>query len=327
MIFDGHSDIFSNVANRRAMGEKHIFRNHHLKGFRESGIRGSIFVVWVESLYHNDPMARSEEIIKYALEEFEENKDILNQVKKYADFEIGNSENKINIILGMEGLSQIKGNLDYLDHLYDDIGVRHAMLTWNEEINHLGTCWKGDTNKGLTELGKQAVNKMQSLGMVVDTSHLNDGGFWDIMKLARQPIIASHSNARAIVDSGRNLSDDMIREISKTGGVIGVNAYREFVGADKSGQNLEGLANHLEYIADIAGIEHVGFGFDFTDFLNPSDTGFPNATGDTDCVDGLNSPEQVKNFVNELKIRGFKHDEIAKIAYGNFDRVIKAILK
>ncbi|MGB5824590.1 MAG: membrane dipeptidase [Proteocatella sp.] len=327
MIFDGHSDIFSNVANRRARGEKHIFKNHHLKGFKESDIRGGIFVVWIESLYHDNPMARSQVIIKYALEEFEENRDILNQVKNYDDYLIGKNEDKINVILGMEGLSQIEGDLTYLDYLYNDAGVRHAMLTWNEKVNHLGTCWKGDQHEGLTKLGKEAINKMQHLGMIVDTSHLNDAGFWDIMELASQPIIASHSDARALVNHGRNLSDDMIKAIANTGGVIGMNAYREFVGLEKSKQNIAGLANHLEYIAGIAGIDHVGLGFDFTDFLTPEDTGFPNETGDTDCIDGLNSAGEAKYFVEELKSRGFSKEDLEKITHGNFERVIKTILK
>lgn len=327
MIFDGHSDILTNVANRRKKGETNIFKKYHLEPFRESDIRGGILVVWVEPIYQKMPLERSNEIIKYALEEFNENQDIINLVKKHSDIEKGLNEGKINIMIGMEGLSQIKNDESYIDYIYDEIGARHAMLTWNELDNNLASCWKKDPNEGLTDLGKSVVKKMQTRGMILDVSHLNDGGFWDIMRMTNQPIIASHSNSRKLMNHKRNLSDDMIKEIGKTGGVIGVNAYREFVGADKSSQKLKNLADHFEYIADLIGIDHVGFGFDFTDFLDSSDTGFPNLTGDTDCIDGLNSHKEAKKFVEELKNRGFKNEELEKATFKNFDRVIKEILK
>ena len=210
MIFDGHGDVWTDVTCRAVdHGERDIFRKHHLHKFQEGGVTGGIFVIWIDPPYDSDPVKRSKQIVKSIKQEMEDSADILNFVKKYDDFEKGTKEGKLNIVTGMEGLSQIGEDIDMINYFYDEVGVRHAMLTWNE-LNALATGWPVDVTRGLTEAGKKAVKRIQDLGMVMDVSHLNDKCFWGVIDLAQGPIIASHSNARSVCPAMRNLTDDML---------------------------------------------------------------------------------------------------------------------
>ena len=146
------------------------------------------------------------------------------------------------------------------------------MLTWNE-TNALAAGAGGDPQAGLTEAGRRAVRRMGELGMVVDVSHLNDGGFWDVMDLAAGPVIASHSNCRALCDVRRNLSDDQLRRIRDTGGVVGLNAFHGFVHAEPRQQTARTLALHAVHMAEDMGVEHVGCGFAFCEFMGPGNEG------------------------------------------------------
>ena len=267
MIFDGHGDVWTDVTCRAVdHGERDIFRKHHLHKFQEGSVTGGIFVIWIDPPYDNDPVKRSKQIVKSIKQEMEDSADILNFVKKYDDFEKGTKEGKLNIVTGMEGLSQIGEDIDMINYFYDEVGVRHAMLTWNE-LNALATGWPVDVTRGLTEAGKKAVKRIQDLGMVMDVSHLNDKCFWGVIDLAQGPIIASHSNARSVCPAMRNLTDDMLKAIAKTGGLVGMNSMREFISEKHDEQNVEHLADHVEYIADLIGIDHIGLGFDFDDYL------------------------------------------------------------
>ena len=257
MIFDGHGDVWTDVTCRAVdHGERDIFRKHHLHKFQEGGVTGGIFVIWIDPPYDSDPVKRSKQIVKSIKQEMEDSADILNFVKKYDDFEKGTKEGKLNIVTGMEGLSQIGEDIDMINYFYDEVGVRHAMLTWNE-LNALATGWPVDVTRGLTEAGKKAVKRIQDLGMVMDVSHLNDKCFWGVIDLAQGPIIASHSNARSVCPAMRNLTDDMLKAIAKTGGLVGMNSMREFISEKHDEQNVEHLADHVEYIADLIGIDHI----------------------------------------------------------------------
>ncbi len=147
MIFDGHGDVWTDVTCRAVdHGERDIFRKHHLHKFQEGGVTGGIFVIWIDPPYDSDPVKRSKQIVKSIKQEMEDSADILNFVKKYDDFEKGTKEGKLNIVTGMEGLSQIGEDIDMINYFYDEVGVRHAMLTWNE-LNALATGWPVDVTR------------------------------------------------------------------------------------------------------------------------------------------------------------------------------------
>ena len=206
-IFDGHSDIWTDVTQRTLKGENNILKKYHLDKLRKGQIEGSIFVIW------KDPYARSMQFVDSIKKELEYCKDSVLIVRSYENIEKALAENKFYILIGLEGLSSIGENLDLIDFFYD-FGARHASLTWNEE-NALATGTRGNADRGLTELGKKAVKKINQKNMLMDVSHLNDKSFWDVVNVTDKPIIASHSNCRALCDVSRNLTDDQLSKIAE----------------------------------------------------------------------------------------------------------------
>ena len=171
------------------------------------------------------------------------------------------------------------------------------------------------------------MRRIRDLGMVMDVSHLNDKGFWDVMKLAGGPVIASHSNARSICPAMRNLSDDMLKAIAETDGLVGMNSLREFIDEKYENQNVERLADHVEYIADLIGIRHVGLGYDFDDYLGREALGSFSSNLDSPSGRDVSNEAEAGNLLKVLKNRGYTDEDLDAVAYGNFYRVFKAVWK
>ena len=212
--------------------------------------------------------------------------------------------------LAVEGMAAIGGDPRGIDW-YHSQGARLGMLTWNE-TNALAAGAGGDPRAGLTEAGRRAVRRMEELGMVVDVSHLNDGGFWEVLDLARGPVIASHSNCRALCDVPRNLTDDQLRAIRDTGGVVGLNVFHGFVHKEPRLQTARTLALHAAHMAEVMGVEHVGCGFDFCEFMGPGNEG----------AEGLESAAHIQNLFYWLEQLGMSRQERELIARDNFLRVL-----
>ena len=327
MIFDGHGDVWTDVTCKHVdKGEHDVFRKYHLNKFKKGNVSGGIFVIWIDPPYDNDPVARSKQIVESIKAEQAESQDIVNYVTKFSDFEKGIREGKINVVTGMEGMAQIGEDVDMIDYFYNEVGVRHAMMTWNE-TNALATGWPGDVNRGLTEVGKRACRRIQDLGMVMDVSHLNDKGFWDVIDLAQGPIIASHSNSRVVCPHMRNLTDDMLKAIASTGGLAGMNSMREFIAEDHEHQNVERLADHVCHIADLIGTEHIGLGFDFDDYLEEGALTAFSDNIESPSGDGISNESEASNILEVLRKRGFSEKELDAIGYGNFYRIFEQVWK
>ena len=319
-IFDGHMDIWCDVAEKRKKGYDNIVKNFHLERLKKGGVFGGIFASWLEN---NIPLENEEKEFIYMLNsvshEINSNSEIFNIIKSKKDLEKEFPEDKLTVLMGVEGLRAIGENLDWLDTLYN-LGYRHATLTWNEKnLLACGAC--GSSCDGLTETGKKAVRKMNELGMIVDVSHTSEQTFWDIVKICNKPIIASHSNARSLCDVPRNLTDEQIKAVAKLNGVIGINAYIGFIKDNllSSKATLEDLANHIDYIVNLVGIDYVGFGFDFCEYLSEElkDSNPQNLEDASKC----------QAMIEELRKRGYSEIDIEKIAYKNFLRVISENLK
>lgn len=318
-IFDAHSDILSDVTTRRLNGESNILKNHHLKKLNKGNVTGSIFVIWVEPEFTEDYEKRTLEIIQSAAKEFTEASSEVKLILKYDDFDMAEKEKKLAIVLGLEGIASLNKNLDNLYILYQ-YGVRHASLTWNEE-NNFATGVAGSPGRGLTNYGRETVKLMEKLGMIVDVSHLNEKSFWDVYNTASKPFIASHSNAYSLCGHPRNLKDDQIKAVAQSGGVIGINAWPDFIDMEKP--SLEKLLDHIDYMANLVGIEHIGFGFDFSDFLDESAIA---SFSYKNSIDSFNNITHTPLLINELVKRGYRDADIEKISYGNFMRVLKEII-
>ncbi len=202
----------------------------------------------------------------------------IRQVKSFADIEKNRAEGKISAMLTLEEGAVCEGSLEKLQKFYDR-GVRMMTLTWNfpNEIGYPNLLpvkegekpdfTKPQTEKGLTEFGICTVEEMQRMGMIVDVSHLSDAGFWDVARHTKKPFIASHSNARAVCNQVRNLTDEMIRVLGERGGVTGLNFCADFLetapfGVPNKG-TIEAVVRHAKHIADKGGVDCLGLGSDF----------------------------------------------------------------
>lgn len=323
MIFDGHSDIWTDVTVKTLNGETDILNKYHIKKLKNGNISGSIFVIWVDPPYTDKPYERTLQIIESVKKELEYCKDSIVVVKSYDEMKKAIKENKIYVFIGLEGLSSIGNNLDLIDYYYD-FGARHASLTWNEE-NELATGVKGSSERGLTDLGKKAIQRINTKNMLLDVSHLNEKSFWDVVSEVNVPIIASHSNCKSICDVPRNLTDNQMKKIAELGGMVGLNSFNQFVHKDKEKQNVQMLARHIEHMVEVMGIDHVGFGMDYCDFLDDSSmTSFSEQ--ENTCTIGLEDASKTNNIISEIEKIGFSKDDIEKIAYKNYHRLIKNVI-
>lgn len=250
--------------------------------------------------------------------ELEVNKDLIKQVFSYKDIE----ENKLmSAMLTLEEGDVINDDLDILE-LYYRLGVRMIALTWNFK-NSIGSpnftpnpdryqmLRTLNTTDGLTPFGKEYVKKCNELGIIIDVSHLGDKGFEDVLELSTKPIVASHSNSRAICDVARNLSDEMILKLHKNNGVMGMNFCEDFISNDSNG-SVENIIKHIDHIKELGCIDNIGLGSDFD--------GIKKRNEMSDC-------SQIYMLIDALKEHGYSNEEIEKICYKNVLRVYKEVLK
>ncbi len=216
-------------------------------------------------------------------------------------------------LLTVEGMCGIESHPKRSIQQMYELGVRMASVTWNE-TNRLGTGVEGDPLRGLTKKGKKAVEAMNRIGMIVDVSHTNECTFWDILRVSKKPVAASHSNCRSLCNVSRNLTDQQIVALAEKGGIIGLNAYGPFISEDPKRSGAKTLARHAHHIASIAGHEHIACGFDFLDYL---DEYAEEPKHDLCCT------KDAQNFLAALKEEGFTEEEIKDIAYRNAVRFLK----
>ncbi len=321
-ILDGHSDILTDVTIKRLGGETDIFRKYHVDRLKKGNVGGLILVVWVDPPYTDNPSRRVLDVLGATFEEIEDMKEYAGIVHKASDMDDIQNSGRIPIVLGMEGLSGLGGNASLMAMFYK-LGIRHASLTWNEENEFATGVLSPNTNRGVTEQGIKVLKLMEELGMIVDVSHANEKTFWDVYEHTEKPFIASHSNAYKLCNVPRNLKDVQIKAIAERGGVIGMNAWPDFV--DKDNPSMDKLAGHIDYVAELVGVDHIGFGFDFCDFLNGDTTGSFQAS-DTTAAKDIEDATKIPKLIELLQKKGYKTQDIEKIAYKNMENIIKKLI-
>jgi membrane dipeptidase len=219
------------------------------------------------------------------------------------------------VVMHIEGAEAIDPGLDAL-HLFYQAGLRSLGIVWSRPNAFgsgvpFGFPGSPDTGPGLTAVGKDLVRACNQLGVMVDLSHLNEAGFWDVARISDTPLIATHSNAHALCPSPRNLTDRQLDAIGESGGVAGINFHVAFLRADglrDPDTPLADICRHASYIADRIGIDHVALGSDFDGAL------IPDSLGD---VAGL------PDLLAEFRAHGFDGESLRKIAHENWFRVLK----
>lgn len=229
-------------------------------------------------------------------EEVKANEDAIGFAKSSEEILALNESGKAAALLSLEGAELIDCDSERLFSMRDQ-GFRMMTLTWNAD-NALAGCHFGSAH--LTDQGRKFVKTAQDLGIYIDVSHLGEQSFWDLADVTEKPIVASHSNARAVWDVTRNLSDDQLRVIAQTGGTVGLNLYTEFLG-EKA--DFETLLRHLEHMMNICGEDHVALGGDL-DGCETLPAGFRNVGSYAD-------------FYRYLKGRGYSESLLDRIFYRN----------
>ncbi|WP_025642129.1 dipeptidase [Schnuerera ultunensis] len=268
------------------------------------------FAIWVDIKSERDPMEICLEMIDKFYVEMDKNSQEIAIATNYEDIIRNDREGKISAVLAIEEGAAIKGELYNLRNFYR-LGVRAITLTWNE-VNEIGysNFYEEYRDRGLTDFGREVVYEMNRLGMLIDVSHLSDQGFYDVSKESTKPFIASHSNSRTIKEHSRNLTDDMIKILSNSGGVMGICFERDFLG-DTENARVEDMVKHIKHIKKIGGIDVIALGSDF-------DGSHPNCE--------INNIGEIEKLAYALKDNGFSDDEIDKIFFKNALRVIKDVL-
>jgi membrane dipeptidase len=365
-VIDMHNDLSSKILGdgydpdvRHPPGFGPAEGNTDLPRLVESGLTASFMAAWVDAPYAATPGASFARALEHidAIQGFaHRHPDRLLLATAATDVHLAKREGRVAIFIGVEGGHAIEHSLDRLRDL-SARGARYLTLTWNNGVEWAGSSLgEGGTHTGgLTAFGRDVVREMNRLGMLVDVSHVSDATFFDVLESSSAPVIASHSSARALNDSPRNLSDDQLRAIARNGGVANVNFFSRFLDSSYR-ESIEGveqtvraaraeavragddtdetrtridamrdalvagipstpfavLVDHLDHVARVAGIDHVGLGSDF-DGINALPLGMEDVTA-------------LPRIAQALLDRGYGDADVRKVLGENMLRVMTQVL-
>jgi len=329
LCFDAHSDIPFQIIRERTTGRNRIIANDFLEGMNAGGIDARVASIYIDDDYLPEmAMRRGLNMLNSLRNEIDETEELkfattVNEISE------AYSEGRYVFILGLEGVEPLKGDLSLLNIFYR-LGLRMVTLTHSRRNAAGDGCFftptRTGTRGGLSSFGVDLVELSNDLGICLDVSHLNEPGFWDVIQFTNDPLIASHSNCQALRNHSRNLSDEQIEAIADIGGVVGIAAVGRFLVEECDEPTFQDFLDHIEYVANLVGPEHVGVGFDFFEYLRPY---LSKAERDRMPqympVEGLRKDSEVAKLVPALSDRGFNESEIKKIVGGNLLRVLEQV--
>jgi membrane dipeptidase len=317
MIIDGHNDLVLH----RWRGEPTLHLD--LEAAREAGFSGGFFALYVPSPKVPDPEEipysvplpdplPQKEAARIAEELFASLCELpVVRATSVDDFR----EGQVTAIVHMEGADPLAPDLSDLERWYER-GLRSVGLVWSRPNAFAeGVPFRfpssPDTGAGLTDAGRELVRACNRLGILVDLSHLNEAGFWDVQRLSDAPLVATHSNAHALCPASRNLTDRQLDAIRDSGGVVGVNFAVTFLredGRNDASTPITEIVRHIDYFVERMGIDHVAFGSDFDGATIPDELG--GAAG-------------LPKLVSALRDAGYDDAAIAKLTHENWLRVLR----
>jgi membrane dipeptidase len=347
-VFDGHNDTLTQI-RRAPPGEERSFleRREHghvdLPRAREGGLAGGFFAIFTDSPGYErvvrpllgpdglevpggrsiqlpprlDRRAALANVLGVMSDLFRletEAGGALRVALGAADVEACLADGSLAVLLHVEGAEALDTRLEALDVLHR-AGLRSLGLVWSRPnaFAH-GVPFdfpRGpDTGPGLTAAGRRLVRACNRLGVLVDLSHLNEAGFWDVARASDAPLVATHSNAHALCPSPRNLTDRQLDAVGASGGVVGTNFHRGFLRADGDAEaptSLTEIVRHTRYVADRIGIEHVALGSDFDGARMPDD---------------LADVSRLPALLDAFREAGFAEGDLRRVAHGNWIRVL-----
>lgn len=343
-IFDGHNDVLLKI-HQKGSGKGHNFFQDQEDGHldfpraRRANFRGGLFAVFPPNPASVPPpkdrlvhQAQGYEVemappldYPYAHRVTREMIDLLFQIEQTSrgQFQVVTSKGSLNesfhsgvmtAVLHLEGAEAVQPDLDNLEEFYQ-LGMRSLGITWSRENAFgFGVPFKipssPDIGPGLKAPGKALVKACNQLGVMIDLAHLNEKGFWDVAELSDAPLVSSHSAAHSLIPRSRNLTDQQLKAIAETNGLVGVTfSVNDLDGGQKPKKDapLSAVVRHIQYLADLMGVDHVAFGSDL------DGTTIPSQIGD---VSGF------PKLVPALQQAGFQSQELRKICHQNWLRVL-----
>lgn len=323
-ILDTHNDTMMKVVDNNTWFPKVDLgksTSYHIDipKLQKGGVNIPFFAAFTEGYEQNTQKSISRTLALINALYFTEmnNRDTFKIAKKLNDIIDAVNGDKIAAVATIEGAYSLDEDhsLELL-YQYNDLGIKAIGLTWNYS-NNLGEGASkvyGDKKKtpssgGLTELGEKVILEMNKLGMIVDVSHMDDTTFWDVIDISTSPIIASHSGVDNIKTHNRNLTDEQLKALADNGGVISIVFYPGFL-KDSGDVYISDMVDHIDYVVDLIGIDHVGIGSDFDGARMPKD---------------LKDSSEMYKIRQELEKRGYSEKDIDKVLGKNILRVLKEV--
>jgi membrane dipeptidase len=336
-VFAAHTDFIAGISEGRSRGERGVAGRLQLPLLRAGGVKAVCEHVAGDTPYFSTLAFRNIRPLqptKFALQALDYWHAELAETPEWrlvlesADFGRAEQEGRVAVVLGFEGAMPIDDDVGLL-RMFHRLGIRSIGLTWNGR-NLLGDGVSVGGGGGLTRFGRTAVAEMNRLGVVVDVSHMSDEGVRDILETSIQPIIASHSNARAICPHPRNLPDDLARALAARGGVVGLHMLAQFVSGSTEA-TLDQFLDHIDHFVKVVGPAHVGIGPDCMEQW-PADV-YRQLWAATEmaALEFAYPPEfdslaKCLNVTRGLVARGHDDEAIRGIMGGNVRRLFETVL-
>lgn len=326
-VIDGHNDLA--WASRLQLGYSTEGLDRPIDGFhtsidrlRAGGVGGQFWSVWVDAALEGaDQVTATLEQIDFVHRLVQEYPEDLSLATTAAEARAAMADGRIASLIGIEGGSQIGGSLGALRQ-YARLGARYMTLTWSVTTDWADSATDESRHGGLNDFGREVVREMNRIGMLLDLAHVSPATMRDALDASTRPVVVTHSCALALCDHPRNVPDDVIERIGHGGGVVMVAFVPSFVSqarhdwvesgaeGDAPAVTIADVANHIDHIRDIAGVQSVGLGADY-DGTDAMPSGLGDVSGYQDLLD-------------ELRGRGWSTGELELLAHGNVLRTLEA---
>ena len=328
-IIDMHFDLPMDLYEKRE--RKNVLETEFLPEFAAGSMSVIGTAIYIEDRYlpQNGLRVALDQIARLYAETTESERFAI--CKSYREIQEARERGRIAFLITMEGIEPLGTDLNQLRVFYE-LGVRSIGLTHarSNAAGHGGVfAASGSPREGLTAFGREVVHECEALGVIIDLAHINPAGFEEILSITTKPLIVSHTNVRRYYDIERNVSDDQIKMIGERRGVIGVNSI--LVSQREEESTFDRYIDHIEHIANLIGIDGVGIGFDFFEFIYcqwPESRQKELAAQFTTphFIPDLRNHSHARNLTHRLIERGFSDADIEKILRGNWLRIFKELL-
>src|SRR5437588_8701240 len=328
-VIDMHFDLPMDLYEKR--GRSNVLAAEFLPDFEAGGMGIIGAAIYIEDRYLPDRglQVALDQIARLYTEAGQSRRCVV--CRTHEEISRALDSKKIGFLITMEGVEPFGDDLDLFRAFYE-LGVREIGLTHarTNAAGHGGIfAATGSSPEGLTPFGRDLVRECEKLGVIVDLAHINPAGFKEIVDLTTKPLIVSHTNSRKFYDVERNINDEQIKMIGERRGVIGINSV--LVGPRQEDATLDRYLDHIEHVASLIGIDCVGIGFDFFEFIyrqwpEEKKKWMAEKLTTPHFIPDLTNRSHAKNLTRKLIERGFSDDDIAKILRRNWLRILKQIL-